>query len=134
VSRLPRSQKPPHSLLAVVADDDEDSRQLLTEGLEQLGYRVVAAADGAELLEKLAEVATRDRYLVVTDLDMPRLGGFAALDVIAKRFPGARVLVVTGWRDAVVRDEALARGARAVLNKPYSIRQLATLAAKELAS
>jgi hypothetical protein len=41
-------------------------------------------------------------------------------------------MVVTGWRDAVMRDEALARGARAVLLKPFSLRQLALLADREI--
>jgi CheY-like chemotaxis protein len=125
-----RQRSPPVGV-AVVADDDDDLRALMAESLVARGYSVVEAADGAELIERLNELGTKGKYLVVTDLDMPRVGGFAALDVIANRFPDAKVLVVTAWRDRVVEEEALARGATAVLAKPFKMHELAELADRE---
>jgi CheY-like chemotaxis protein len=119
--------------LVVVADDDADSRELIAEGLEQLGYEVVLASDGAELIDRLAALHS-ESCLVVTDLDMPRVGGLLALDVIAKRFPEAIVIVMTGWRDKIVHEEALARGAKVVLTKPFSFKELRRIAAQELGS
>jgi CheY-like chemotaxis protein len=119
--------------LVVVADDDADSREMIAEGLEQLGYEVVMASDGAELIDRLAALDS-EICLVVTDLDMPRVGGLLALDVIAKRFPEAIVIVMTGWRDKIVHEEALARGAKVVLTKPFSLKELRQIAAQELGS
>jgi len=121
--------------LVVVADDDADSREMIAEGLEQLGYEVVMASDGAELIDRLAALNSDSGCcLVVTDLDMPRVGGLLALDVIAKRFPEAIVVVMTGWRDKIVHEEALARGAKVVLTKPFSLKELRQIAAQELGS
>jgi len=117
---------------ALIADDDAASRDLLIEGLEQLGYRVVSAVDGADLIQRLSELDTNSVCLVVTDLDMPRVGGFAALDVIRQRLPHATVVVVTGWRDAIIQAEAIARGAEAVFIKPFSMRELGAVAARGL--
>lgn len=118
--------------LIVVADDDADSREMIAEGLEQQGYQVVMASDGAELIDRLSKIGPGDSCLVVTDLDMPRVGGLLALDVIAKRFPEAIVVVMTGWRDKIVHEEALARGAKVVLTKPFSLKELRRIAAREL--
>jgi CheY-like chemotaxis protein len=121
-----------NSPTALVADDDADSRDLLIEGLEQLGYRVVPAVDGADLIKRLSELDGKEVWLVVTDLDMPRVGGFAALDVVRQKLPHATVVVVTGWRDAIIQAEAKARGAEAVFIKPFNMRELGRFAARGL--
>jgi two-component system sensor histidine kinase and response regulator WspE len=120
--------------LIVVADDDADSRDMIAEGLEQIGYQVIVASDGAELIDRLAAADADNGCLVITDLDMPRVGGLLALDVIARRFPEAIVVVMTGWRDKIVHEEALARGAKVVLTKPFPLKELRRIAARELGS
>ena len=118
--------------LIVVADDDAEARSMIADALEQVGYEVVLVKDGAELIDCLTALAVDAHCLVLTDLDMPRVGGLLALDVIARRFPDAAVVVMTGWRDEVVHEEALARGAKAVLQKPFPLNELRRIAAQEL--
>jgi CheY-like chemotaxis protein len=118
--------------LVVVADDDAEARSMIADALEQLGYEVMLVKDGAELIDCLAALEVDENCLVLTDLDMPRVGGLLALDVIARRFPDAAVVVMTGWRDEVVHEEALARGAKAVLQKPFPLKELRRIAAEEL--
>ena len=75
-----RAPKPDGACI-LLAEDDAPFRKLLSSVLEGDGHRVVQAADGAELLERLAETATRAGCkprrldLVITDLRMPGMSG-----------------------------------------------------------
>lgn len=66
----------------VVIDDEEDTRELMKELLEERGVRTVLAADGVAGLELLR--ATPDVCFVVLDLLMPRLGGVGVLRAMAQ--------------------------------------------------
>ena len=72
------------------------------------------ASDGAELLALVAR-ATPD--VVLTDLSMPKLSGTAAIDELARRFPGLGVLVLTMHEDDASLFGALRAGARGYLLK-----------------
>ena len=101
----------------LVVDDDESSRTLLVDLLEFDGHRVIQAADGAEAL------AIFDRQpvaLVLLDLMMPRVDGFAVLDQLMRRPASSRpqVVVVTARALRTIRLEALRRGARDYITKP----------------
>lgn len=56
----------------LVVEDGVFMRQLLSSLLKQLGYEVVAVADGMEAISQMREVAPR---LVLLDLEMPKLDG-----------------------------------------------------------
>jgi CheY-like chemotaxis protein len=58
--------------LVLVAEDDEDIRFIVVRVLQRAGYEVVAVADG---VDGLTELRRRRPDVVITDLDMPRLGG-----------------------------------------------------------
>jgi DNA-binding response OmpR family regulator len=62
-----------HEPLVLVADDDDDIRSLVIFRLERSGYRVIAAADGAEALALALEHAPD---LAVLDVMMPKLDGY----------------------------------------------------------
>lgn len=123
--------------VAVVADDDEATRRLLFTWLSELGYEVHWVRDGVELLDRLDYLdragALTGPFLVVTDLDMPRRNGLAALDLIRERFKDARVLVVTAFGDARLHGRALALGAAYVLQKPFALDRFGELADEVLA-
>ncbi len=63
----------------LIAEDDEDSRSMLRTFLELHSYRVVEARNGEEAVE-LASSTEPD--LIIMDLNMPKLGGFAAAEQI----------------------------------------------------
>src|SRR5262249_24103892 len=94
--------------IAIVADDDEPTRRLISTWLSELGFEVHWARDGVELIERIESLDRARRlgapFLVVTDLDMPRRDGLAALDLIRERFSNhARVLVATAFGDPRMR-------------------------------
>lgn len=100
----------------VVADDDANHRAALEDVLSEAGYEVEAIGDG---VETLAAIERRRPALLLLDLGMPRLNGFAVLDRIRANGWTFPVVVVTARHDA--REAALAHGATTVLSKPLSV-------------
>ena len=101
----------------LIADDDQDVREVLVESFRVAGFDVLEAKNGLEALLYVK----RDRPdAVVLDLMMPRLGGVEALKRIHNFNPGIRVLVVTGAIDPELHRQATASGATGVFTKPVS--------------
>src|SRR5438552_13496631 len=101
----------------LIADDDQDVREVLVESFRVAGFDVLEAKNGLEALLYVK----RDRPdAVVLDLMMPRLGGVEALKRIHSFNPGIRVLVVTGAIDPELQRQATAAGAAGVFAKPVS--------------
>lgn len=78
-----------------LADDDASARVLLVEILQSLGHEVVVVAvDGAELVDQCVDGSVD---LVLVDLDMPRMDGLAAAEVLSSK--GIPVILVSGHPD-----------------------------------
>ena len=108
-------------LRVLVVDDDLSIRVLVSLLLESAGYAPAAVGSVERALARLDE---HGADLVLTDLQMPGAGGLELLDCL--HFGGSHVpaVVMTGSDDEVLIDAALARGAAAVLRKPFSLEQL----------
>ena len=101
--------------LILIVDDDPDIRLTLKAYLEDCGYRVNEARDGAEGLEAF----NRERpSLVVTDLRMPRVDGLTLIARLKQQCPEMPIIVITGTGECSVTDEALRLGAACCLIKP----------------
>lgn len=112
-------------LRILVVDDDAVNRQAMRLLLEREGHEVVAVENGLDAIERLGPAS--DRFdAVVTDLQMPRLGGRALYEQLAEQRPylARRFVFVTGDR---ARDDTRrfleACGQPAVL-KPYEFTEL----------
>ena len=101
----------------LVAEDDAPSRELVREILESEGYEVIEAADGGEALAKIKE--TRPD-LVILDIRMPVLGGFAVLEQIKRdqNFSHLRVIALTAYGMEDDRARVLDAGFDAHASKP----------------
>lgn len=105
----------------LLVDDDECIRELCAEALAIAGHRVRTAANGAEALDSL-----KDAYdLVVTDINMPGLGGLALYRMALEQYPHLerRFVFMTGDDCGVVRA-ALNRPDSICLTKPFKIKEL----------
>jgi len=109
-----------NEMVLVVEDDPKVSRVIRTT-LEQSGYGVAVAGDGEEALAAL-RLASRTIQLVVSDVMMPRMGGFELLDRIRRRYPGLPVILVSGYVDRHTREDA-DRDVR-LLDKPFTRQRL----------
>lgn len=99
----------------LVADDDGDLRALVSAFLEDAGWRVFAADDGAAALAHLRD---RTVHAMVVDLEMPVLDGFGLMERARELVPHVPVIALTGHRDPETRRRAQAAGFREVLTKP----------------
>ena len=101
----------------LVVEDNRTNALILRTMLQKSGYQAVVATDGAEGVEMADRLAPR---LVLLDLHMPRLDGFAAAAEIrrrAGRHPPA-IVAVTANVSPEVHAACLACGFSAVLSKP----------------
>ncbi len=101
----------------LVVDDILTSRLLLSEHIRQLGYAVIGASGGREALQLLAQ---RHFDLVMLDVSMPELDGFAVLDHV-KADPELRsipVIMVSAAEDYKAAIRCIAQGAEDYLHKP----------------
>jgi CheY-like chemotaxis protein len=108
----------------LIVDDEIDTTDVLSIGLDRLGYEVAAVNTPEEAVEAFAE-APQQWDVVVTDNVMPGCSGIdLAGQMIAIR-PDVPIILCTGFDDGTVADEARALGIHAVLAKPVDPAQLA---------
>jgi PAS domain S-box-containing protein len=107
----------------LVADDEPLVRALAVRILEEEGYVVRSAEDGAEALALIEQGPTPD--VVVTDVIMPRRNGRQLHDALVAKWPGLPVLFISGHPgEEVVLQRLVPRGAP-FLQKPFSPDELA---------
>jgi len=108
----------------LIVEDEDEVRHVLVEALAGLGYTVFEAADGVEALARL-ERGDSPVDLVISDVIMPRMGGWELFEA-ARRLPHRpRFLFSSGYGESLV-DDGLAKGERpALITKPYGIDELA---------
>lgn len=102
----------------LVAEDDPLTRRFWRVVLEEQGHCVAEAADG---LEALSVLATMPCWLVITDLEMPRLDGLALIRSIRLAGSHIPIIVVSGCAQPEVRKQAFLDGATIVLLKPVDL-------------
>ena len=110
---------------ALVVDDSLTARKVLGKLLRQQGLEVIEAGDGLEAIDQLH----RNSFdLVLTDLDMPRMGGLELLsDMQTGDYCDAPRVVVSSRNEAAFRDQAIELGANEFINKPVSESSVAQL-------
>jgi CheY-like chemotaxis protein len=109
----------PDSLLALVVDDEIESRDLVCEILAAAGFRTLAAADGEEAL---ALAGAHRPSLIVMDVMMRTMDGYTALTRL-RGDPATRdipVIILTGEEAPLYRTLSFGVGATAHLTKPFS--------------
>jgi two-component system response regulator AtoC len=105
----------------LVVDDDETLRQSLELVLAAEGYEVAAAAHAEAALRQI-EASPVD--VVLCDLRMPGMDGMELLPQIARRIPGATVIMMSAYGTADLAIEAMKRGAYDYLAKPFQPSEL----------
>lgn len=112
---------------ALVVDDAADLRLVMRLALEDAGWEVVEAADGAEAVGALSSGGPLPDLLLL-DLRMPVLDGRGVLAWL-HRHPEAeprQVVVVSAWADRETAAELTSRGYR-WLRKPFDMPELLAL-------
>ncbi len=107
----------------LVVDDSDESRWILADILDSLGYSVSTAPDGERALILLQQ-AGFPYDLVITDFMMPGVNGIELLAKIMAEYSWIKVVLISGHLDHEVISKARMLGAFAVLPKPCGIEVL----------
>ena len=108
----------------LLAEDDAFVRAYAISCLESLGYRVIAAVDGAEALARIAQGARPD--LLFTDIVMPGgISGWELAERAQRMLPGLKVLLTSGYAVETLAERGRLRADLKVLDKPYRKAELA---------
>jgi hypothetical protein len=103
----------------LLAEDEQDVREVAREFLESAGYRVLEAAGGAEALEvSAAHVGPID--LLITDMVMPGISGQELARKMRALREGIRVIYMSGYSEHAAGEAAKCDAAAMVLTKPFS--------------
>ena len=143
---LPASQSaeldspPPETILPIgngelilVMDDEAVVRQMTKTTLENYGYQVVTAISGLDGITTFQEHRHAIK-LVVSDTDMPIMGGLAALHIIQKLEPKIPVIIASGGKHDTTSYKRIDATHLITLDKPYTVEQLLQAVAKALNS
>ena len=98
----------------VIADDDPGIGRILRDRLKELGHEVEHVPDGVEAL-RLADGAD----LLLLDLEMPRMDGFAVLERLQGQAAAPLVIVITAHGDMSKAVRAMRAGAYDFIAKPF---------------
>ena len=116
-----KSEGRPPPTTVLVVDDEAPMRTMQRRVLEEVGYAVLEATNGTDLVDLLAAGARVD--LLIADLDMPVVRGDEMARRVRRSRPDLPVLYVTGHTDWLMDGRTLAPG-EAFLAKPFSPAQL----------
>lgn len=109
----------------LIADDNQQNRELLEAYLADEGHEILMSVDGRETLDKTRQ---EQPDLVLLDIMMPKLSGYEVCEQI-KQDPATRdipVLVVTALKEMGDIEKAVAAGADDFLTKPVHRIELKT--------
>jgi CheY-like chemotaxis protein len=107
----------------LIVDDDRTLCLLIKKKLEKYAtaFTPLVAYDGVQAIEVLNQHAIA---LVVTDLQMPNMDGFALLAHLSEHFPDIPVIIITAYGSPAIHKAVLESGAASYIEKPFVIEDL----------
>jgi two-component system cell cycle response regulator DivK len=120
------NEKDSRDQAVLIVEDADDARYFMRLELEQLGYRVVEAENGA----RAVEVAVRERPdIILMDLSLPIMDGIAATEKIRATdgLDEVPIIALTAYQETDFREEAKAAGFDGYLTKPIDLDWLGEL-------
>jgi CheY-like chemotaxis protein len=118
---LPRGQ----GELILVVDDEAGVRDVAAAILTQHGYRVITCSDGIEAIGLYTERSTEVQG-VISDINMPNLGGPALALVLRRLRPDVKILAITGLGSQGSSQAPEPVAFTAMIQKPFTVETLLT--------
>ena len=113
------SEAPRGTETILLAEDEQDVREVAREFLESGGYTVIEARDGAEALKRVEKYEDAID-LLVTDMVMPGMTGQELSTRLLESRPEIRVLYMSGYSERAAVDSARGDSSMRLLSKPFS--------------
>ena len=114
----------------LVADDEEEIRNILSRILEKEGFEVITASDGEQAMQKICSDIPD---AVLLDVRMPGLNGMEVLKKIKAIEENLPVVLVTAYADTHQAVEAMKEGAYDYLAKPFDNNEVVWITSRALA-
>ncbi len=102
----------------LIADDEFLIRWSLSQALSKEGHEVITVEDGGQAIDL---ASTQNFDYVITDLAMPGIDGWKVLDVLTRRRPSPRVIVMTAHGEEDTRKTVEEKGGWAYVEKTQLI-------------
>ncbi|MBI3363582.1 MAG: PAS domain S-box protein [Ignavibacteriae bacterium] len=115
----------------LLVEDEEMLRTLVKTLLEAKGYVVITAENGLEAVEQYKQFHEKIS-VVVTDIGLPRLGGWDAFLAMKKIDQGIKAIFASGYLDPNLRDEIVVNGGKHFIQKPYVPAELLKIVRKTI--
>lgn len=113
----------------LIVEDELDLRTVVAEVIAESGYAVTTATDGADALRK---ISIQRPDLILLDLVMPGMNGWAFLDSVSNS-PALQRIPIGIFSAAAIAHAAVPNGATRLIPKPFDVEELLT-AVEELAA
>jgi two-component system cell cycle response regulator CpdR len=109
----------------LIAEDNDDLRDLVVRALSEDGHDITEAADGAAALDQLKKAGV-EFDLLLSDVKMPVMDGIALALATGRDHPNVAIMLMTGYADQRERTHGLDALVRDVIAKPFSLEQIKT--------
>jgi PAS domain S-box-containing protein len=110
---------PGHETILLV-EDEENLRRLARQALENQGYRVIDAPDGATAIQ-ISQAHKGPIHLMLTDVIMPGMNGRELADKVAPTRPDMRVLYMSGYTENHIGHNGTLDEGITLLQKPFTL-------------
>ena len=111
-------------ILIMVVDAKLSDRETLKAILEDKGYRVATARDGAEAIQM---VKTKHYDIIFLETRLPDIDGVEVFEQVKEIDPQAAVIMMTGYTEDDFVKRAVSQGAYACIHKPFDIEKVIAL-------
>ena len=105
----------------LVVDDEASIRTLISEVMNIAGYQVAIAEDG---LDALNQIRNKKFDLIVLDVNLPKLDGFALIEKIRESAPTQPIIMISARTEKDDVTHGLRLGADDYIRKPFSVEEL----------
>src|ERR1700694_5782739 len=105
----------------LLVEDEGALREAVAEQLTDRGYHVEQAASGEDAVARLADFAFD---IIIPALRLPGIDGSSVVEAAVERYPDIIAIVITGYGTVKDAVDAIRRGARDFVSKPFQIDEL----------
>ena len=111
----------PPSILLI--DDEEPFRSVLRQVLQNAGYEVIEAANGAEGIRSFLE---KPADMIITDIIMPEKEGIETIIELKQNYPDVKLIAMSGggWYGTDIDFDMAKKLGAHTLNKPFALQEL----------
>lgn len=117
-------QKRPQAPLVLIVEEDVRSANVLAKLLQEDGFLVDVASDGATAIDRLARAPAPD--ILVTDIWLPLMDGISVARFARSVRPAIPIFLVTGYSQAISRISAHMSPPPIVMTKPVDYMELSS--------